>query len=920
MSDIPEFSLSTAHPASWILPLDAGSSDALLPGIHEVGGKGANLARLAQAGFSVPPGFLIATAAYRAFVAENGLEAEIYAALPGGDSPGLSALEAASDHIRARFAEGRIFPALREALLDSYAGLGLPPVAVRSSSTAEDLPDMSFAGQQDTYLNVLGEESLLQAVVRCWSSLWTARAIGYRLRNGVPHTGAALAVVVQQMVQSQAAGVLFTANPLSGLRSETVIDATLGLGEALVSGQVEPDHYVVDLGQERIVSKALGAKALSVRGRQAGGTEIVHEAGQERQALPDTAILELARLGRQAADLYGVPQDIEWAWADERLYLLQSRPITSLYPLPESVPPEPLKVFFSFAAVQGMLDPITPLGQDTLRQLFAAGTSLFGFHYTPETQVVLYTAGERLWVNFTALMRNSIGRRIAHGAFGFIEPTVQQALFSLWDDPRLQPARPGIRLRTVGRLRRFFLPLAANVLLNLRSPHTRREHILANGEQVLEELGRRAAAITGDRYARLAQQADLLPGIAGDSLRHTLVLYISGVAAGMASFGLLNRLAASLPGGKHAWGDLVLEVTRGLPDNPTTQMDLDLWEVAQQIRQDPAAWRELQVHSPMELAARYRSGEMAVAASHAMAGFLEIYGGRGLAEIDLGRPRWQEDPLHIFEALSSYLQIEPGSQSPDAIFARGAETAQAAIVRLVSALRSARLGWLKARLARFFASRVRALMGMRESPKFFAVRMIALIRWELLKTGEAFVRARELACPDDLLYLTFAELRAFAAHEARDWRGLVAQRRENYAREKLRRQIPRLLLSDGRAFYKGISAPAGSSGQLAGSPVSPGSVKGRVRVVLDPRQANLSPGEILVCKGTDPSWTPLFLTAAGLVMEVGGMMTHGAVVAREYGIPAVVGVDQATTFLHTGQQILLDGSSGKIILLDETAV
>lgn len=296
--------------------------------------------------------------------------------------------------------------------------------------------------------------------------------------------------------------------------------------------------------------------------------------------------------------------------------------------------------------------------------------------------------------------------------------------------------------------------------------------------------------------------------------------------------------------------------------------------------------------------------------------FLKVYGARGLAEIDLGRARWQEDPLHIFDVLASYLRIEDANQTPDVVFARGAETARQSVERLVSALRKTRRGWFKARVARFAASRARALLGARESPKFFAIRMFDLQRQELLRVGVQLVQAGVLERADDLVFLRFTELKALASHEQREWRGLINQRRASYEREFLRRQIPRLLLSDGRAYYEGMRNN-GHAG-LTGSPVSPGSVEGRVRVVLDPRRANLQPGEIMVCPGTDPSWTPLFLTAAGLVMEVGGMMTHGAVVAREYGIPAVVGVDQATQRLRTGQRIRLDGSTGLIYLIEES--
>ena len=912
---------SISETTSCILPLDSTQADLAL-----AGGKGANLSRLARASFPVPGGFLVTTRAYQAFVACNHLEESILACLTGelaSNESDPAALETASDRIRALFTSAKMPDDLAEELLEAYTHLSEPAVAVRSSATAEDLPGMSFAGQQDTFLNVVGKPALLQAVVECWASLWTARAIGYRTRNHVANRGAALAVVVQKMVESQVSGVLFTANPVSGLRGETVIDATFGLGEALVSGKVEPDHYVVDAGRGLILARMLGAKALSIHGQAGGGTIIQPEKLSDRQALTDAQILALARLGQQVEDLYCFPQDIEWAVVDNELYLLQSRPITSLFPTPQGMAPEPLKVMLSFAAVQGMNDPVTPLGSDALKLMFATGAGLFGIRVTSETQKLIYVAGGRLWVNVTTPMLNSVGRKIIHGALGVVEPTAQQALDEVWNDPRLQPGRPGIHPHALRQIARFFIPLAGNVLLNLLSPRHRRELILQNGEAMLDELRVHCAAISGDRYERLAAYAGMLYDITGH-LGRTLILFVSGVASGIASWNLLNSLAAGLPddkaGSSANWHDLVLEITRGMPNNPTSEMDLVLWQMARTVRQDAPSLQAMTAFSAAELARRYQTGDLPALLLSTVRQFLEKYGGRGLAEIDMGRPRWAEDPTYVFVTLAAYLRIEDSDQAPDAVFARGAENANRAIDQLASALGCTPGGEIKARLARFLAGRARQLMGLRESPKFFLVRMMWVIRSGLLKIGAEFVQSGELARADDLCYLSLGEIATFAHRQPQDWGALIAARRETYQVELLRRQVPRLLLSDGRAFYEGINQPAGETGQagmLNGSPVSPGSSEGKVRVVFDPRQAHLEQGEILVCPGTDPSWTPLFLSAAGLVMETGGMMTHGAVVAREYGIPAIVGVDQATQRLHTGQRIRIDGSTAKILLLEE---
>ena len=898
-------------PPPSILPL--ASALASLP---LAGGKGANLARLAQAGPPVPGGFTITTQAYRAFVAANGLTERIAVVLASGSLETPEACEDASARIRDLFRQGSVPADLAAQIVDAYANLGRPAVAVRSSATAEDLPEMSFAGQQDTYLNVIGDEPLLIAVVNCWSSLWTARAISYRERNGVAHVDVALAVVVQQMVESEASGVLFTANPLTGLRAETVIDATVGLGEALVSGQVEPDHFVVDMSTGHIISRTLGAKALSVRSRPGGGTVTTPEHPTATPALTDAQIQALAALGQQVSALYDdTPQDIEWALANDTLYLLQARPITSLFPVPAGLSADPLRAMLSFGAVQGMLDPITPLGRSLIEHLVAAGAQLFSMTVKAETQNALFTAGERLWINLTPLLHNTVGRRIMPGITSWVDPGGGAALDAVWHDPRLQPTRHGVSRAAAWHITHFAAPLAGLVLLNLLFPDRRRRFIVERGEHLLRVAAERCAAIQGEPRVRLAALAVFAPAFLTEHLPPTFRLFVSGVASGMASFNLVKTLTRRLPG---IPDDRFLEITRGLPNNPTTEMDLALWQISQVIRGDAASRTIFDSQSGAALAAAYRAGALPAAAQQALEPFMARYGSRGLAEIDLGRPRWSEDPAHVMDVVAGYLRITDAEQAPDAVFARGAASSTAVVDELVAAARRGRRGWLRAKLVQFAAGRARTLMALRESPKFFAVRLFGLIRAELLSVGQELAADGELGAPDDLFYLSFAELAAYAAGEPAGWAGLIAKRRDAYRREARRRQVPRLLLSDGRAFYAGLG-PAGSAdgASLAGSPVSPGSVEGFVRVVLDPRRAELLPGEIMVCPGTDPSWTPLFLTAAGLVMEVGGLMTHGAVVAREYGIPAVVGVDRATERLRTGQRIALNGSTGKIRLLDE---
>ena len=882
--------------------------------LEAAGGKGMNLVRLTRAGFLVPPGFIISTDAYREFVSANRWLPEILSGVVDLSAEDASALERISAQIRVAFSAGKIPENLEAAIRAAYAEIGNQPVAVRSSATAEDLPDLSFAGQQDTYLNIIGAESLLEAVINCWSSLWTARAIGYRIRNGIDHNEAALAVIVQEMVQSETSGVLFTANPLTGLRTESVIDATLGLGEALVSGQVEPDHYVVDTLNLRILTKTLGAKKISTRGKTSGGVETIEEAADaERQALADEEILQLAKLGQQIQQEYDFPQDIEWALAENKIYVLQSRPITSLYPLPkESL--NPLIVWFSFGSVQGLLGAMTPLGQDAIRMAFSGAGKLFGTQIRYDQTDVLVPAGERLWIKISDLLRNPIGARIYQTFLGFGEPSVRQILQGLASEPRLGTGKGRLELSTIGVLLGFFLPILGRAAINVHDPLKARARFQAYIESQLVHPDVRGE----DQYTRLAQRLEFMQSNISTTLYRLLPRFIPLLGPAMVSLNLLTQVAGDEKAARtdHGFSAPALEVTRGLPNNVTTEMDIVLWRTAKAIQQDPDSIRMFLDSDARTLASHYLNGTLPEVAQTAITDFMKRYGMRGLAEIDMGQLRWREEPTAVLQTLQSYLQI-PDEMSPDLLFERGASAAELALEQLAVQARRGFGGSLKEKIVRAAGRRIRMLMGLRESPKFFIIRLMGIIRNELLASGDEFAKEGMIEKPEDLFFLHFSELQALSQQEARDWRALIAERRSLYDRENRRKQVPRVLVSDGRAFYEGLGSGTDTGDVMAGSPVSPGVAEGIVHVIFDPRGAHLAPGEILVCPGTDPAWTPLFMAAGGLITEVGGMMTHGSVVAREYGIPAVVGVHQATSRLKDGQRIRIDGTTGKVILLHE---
>lgn len=870
------------------------------------GGKGANLGELLRTGLPVPDGFVITTDGYRVFTECNHLDDRIQQALEARNLDDPSILDKVSSQIQSMFIEGNIPDDLSGEIFTAYntGGDRNWACAIRSSATAEDLPDLSFAGQQDTYLNIVGEKALLESIVRCWASLWTARAIGYRARNTISHQNVALAVVVQKMVQSEASGVLFTANPLTGKRSQTVIDATFGLGEALVSGQVDPDHYVVDMEKEIILTRTLGAKAVAVIGKSGGGTVLEQKETGEEQALPDEQILHLARYGRQAEESFGSPQDMEWAWADGKLFIVQSRPITSLYPLPPAPPDNLTEMLLSFGVWQGMLDPYTPLGQDVFKYLIVGFGKKFGETTTAEKQRAVLTSGGRIFVNLTGLIQSRFGQNFVILFLSSIDPETAKIVEALLKEPRFSRFT-GMTLREKANLFRVVIELIRNVIINLSNPARGRKRLEDKIDFALEVLRSRC-----DNSKDLRDLVDVFVNTTTATPAAMMPALVGAIAGGQAPYQIMLR-KLSFPGSQ----DLLFDLTRGLPHNVTTQMDLHLWQTASVIKMDADSVAFFQKNDTNSLVASYNEGKLPAAAQAAVRNFLVRYGIRGVGEIDLGRPRWCEHPSNLFQALKSYLDIDP-SVTPDVLFRNGEEKAAEAANRIIEAVRRRPFGSIKACVIKGMISRFRELGGLRETPKFFVVRLLSVFRYALIAEGKKLVSRGIFTKPDDAFFLYLHELRALGNGETRDWMGLVAERRQDYERELRRTRIPRVLLSDGTAYYDAPSRVDDLPGALTGSPVSAGVTEGLVHVILDPHGEQLQAGEILVCTATDPAWTPLFLAAGGLITEVGGMMTHGSVVAREYGIPAVVGVSRATERLKTGQRVRMNGSAGTIEVLD----
>jgi rifampicin phosphotransferase len=866
-----------------------------------VGGKAANLGELIRAGFPVPPGFAVTTAAYERAAAAAGLAGVLDAdpAVPG-------------ERAREALLDAPVPEAVADAVRQAYVGIGTDvPVAVRSSATAEDLPWASFAGQQDTFLNVVGADAVLDAVRRCWASLWTDRAVRYRAANGIEHAAVQLAVVVQRMVDAQVAGVLFTADPVTGTRTRSVVDASPGLGEAVVSGAVNPDHFVVeDAGTTGIsvVEQRLGDKTVEVRPLAGGGTEqVTRDDGTATASLTEDRLAALVRLGRRVEAHYGTPQDIEWAidGAGE-LWLTQARPITTLHPLP-APGGHGLRVYLCATLAQGLTRPLTPMGISAFRVVTAGASELvFGVPVADRLAgpAAFRTAAGRVFADITPVVRSDVGRMLMPRVLDVMEARSAAVLRALAADPRLAvqgSSRARFARRAARAMIRFRVPVLA--ALSLANPAAARRRV--------GEVGERVRALTvAPPDATAQQRLDRVVDVLGQVfpvLPRTFPVALTGLLllAG------LRRIA-----GPDLDDAAAHDVQRSLPHNSTTEMDLGLWALAARLRSDPEAASALGTTAPAQLAAGYRDGTLPAALQNGLRAFLADYGHRAVAEIDIGMPRWSDDPTYVLGVLANYLRLDDPALAPDAVFARGAQVAQHAIADVVARVR--RRSRLRALVVRAGLRRVRELAGMRETHKDYLVRLLAHARAQLALVGAELAARGLLDDPDDVFFLELTEARS--ALGGADHRELVTARRADYERELRRRHVPRVLLSDGTEPEALAVAAGPVEGALTGTGASAGTVTAPARVVLDPVGAHVEPGEILVAPSTDPGWTPLFLTAGGLVMEMGGPNSHGAVVAREYGIPAVVGVAGATARIRTGDVVTVDGAAGLVLPAAEERV
>lgn len=852
-----------------------------------VGGKGFNLGRLSTIeGIKVPEGFCVTTVGYQKAIQQNEKYHTLLDKLSMLNVDDREQIGEISKMIRQLLMEVEIPSDVVTAVTQYLSQLGEEHAyAVRSSATAEDLPHASFAGQQDTYLNIIGQEAILQHISKCWASLFTDRAVIYRIQNGFDHSQVYLSVIVQKMVFPQASGILFTADPMTSNRKLLSINASFGLGEALVSGLVSADCYKVQ--EEEIVDRMIATKKMAIYGLKEGGTETrkidLHQ--QKIQTLTEQQILQLARIGREIEAYFGCPQDIEWCLDHDTFYIVQSRPITTLYPIPE-VNHQEKHVYVSVGHQQMMTDPIKPLGLS---------------FYLLITPAPMRKAGGRLFVDVTHMLASPVSRENFLNTLGKSDPLIKDALMTLIEreyikslpDDRKELS-PGNSSK--GRSSEGFQALIENDPAIVSD-------LIKNSQTSIEELKQNIRTKSG---------ADLFDFILEDLQELKKFLFdpqsTKVFMTAMNASSWINEKMYEWLGEKNAADTL----SQSVPNNITSEMGLALLDVADVIRPYPEVIDYLQPVKDdnfLDELVKFDGGQETQDAIYA---YLNKYGMRCAGEIDISRTRWSEKPITLVPMILSNIKNFE-SDAGNRKFEQGRQEALDKEQELLDRLKQLPDGELKAEETKRVISLIRNYIGYREYPKYGMINRYFVYKQALLKEAEQLVEAGIIHEEEDIFYLSFEELHEVVRTNLLDYQ-IISKRKEDYIFfEKL--TPPRVITSDGEIIageYKRENLPDQA---IVGLPVSTGVIEGRARVILNIEDADLEDGDILVTAFTDPGWTSLFVSIKGLITEVGGLMTHGAVIAREYGLPAVVGVENATKLIKDGQRIRVNGTEGYIEIL-----
>jgi phosphoenolpyruvate synthase/pyruvate phosphate dikinase len=863
------------------------------------GGKGANLGELSRIkGIRVPEGFCVTAEAYKKITEDNQEFNSFLNELTRFKAEERENISEISANIRTSIERVQISKDIAEEIVGYFAKFDEKDAfAVRSSATAEDLPTASFAGQQDTYLNIIGKEAILKHISKCWASLFTDRAVIYRLQNGFDHRKVYLSVVVQKMVFPQAAGILFTADPVTSNRKVLSIDASFGLGEAMVSGLVNADNYKVCNG--KIIDKKISTKKLAIYALKDGGTkeQEIEPGKQNKQVLTDEQILQLECMGRKIEEHFGLPQDIEWCLVDDTYYIVQSRPITTLYPVPAAPSASlwrPMEandqenhVYISVGHQQMMTDAMKPLGI-SLWQLTA---------FRP-----MFKAGGRLFVDVTLQLASPVSRKTIIDVMGEHDPLIKDALIAITDREDFIKSSPNDK-EELSPIKSSKGKSSADILAQIENDPAIVSDLIKRSQTSIEALEHNIQTKSGtDLFDFILENDQQLKKSLFDQQN------MAAIMAAMDASTWINEKMKEWLGEKNAADTL----SQSAPNNITSEMGLELVDVADVIRPYQEVIEYLQQVKDDNFLDKLVKFDGGHEARDAIYTYLDKYGMRCAGEIDITKTRWCEKPAILIPLILSNIK----NFEPNASHRKFEQRRQEALKKeeaLLDRLKQLPDGEQKARETKQMISLLRNFAGYREYPKYGIISRYFVYKQALLQEAGQLVQANVIHEKEDVYYLTFEELREVVRTNKLDYKIIGQRKDEHKLFEKL--TPPRVITSDGEIIagkYKREDLPADA---IVGLPVSSGVIEGRARVISNMEDADLEDGDILVTCFTDPSWTPLFVSIKGLVTEVGGLMTHGAVIAREYGLPAVVGVENATRLIKDGQRIRVNGTDGHVEIL-----
>jgi len=880
------------------------------PELVQVGGKAMSLILMTQQGFPVPPGFVLSVTFFQPWLEHVQNTPEWIQVLNSSSKD----LKQNCDTVKSLCMGLELDDVRREALEKTLASLKTDATsffAVRSSSPEEDLEGASFAGGYETVLGVK-KEDIEDAVRRAFVSSLDERVFVYKKEHGFAVDEPRIAVIVQEQIASETSGVAFSLNPINNCYDEAVINANFGLGESVVAGMVSPDSFTVNKVSRAILERKTGKKETSVwlELDSDGGTYEEPSPSRSKACLSDEQVLALTDMLVKVEGYYKKPIDIEWAFANGKLYLLQARPITAYFPLPDrmlTAPGEPKRLYGDLTLVKwGMQEPLSVMGTDYLAivnsQTLKATMGDIGPDVVSEVRPTLEG---RTYVNvsFTLKLR---GKK---GLMDFWRPmdalgaeTIANVDESEYTMKKLPPALKGMVFKMI----RQNLGLIWGVLQALRNPIDFKGRYFEEEERLRKHL----------KAAETEQELSLAE-FATRTMRK-MVAYATVFGAGMAAAELArSRIKKLFKDEKPEIGDQVVYLGRALPNNITIEMGLAMYRLAgfKEIAECASGGSTLRRGSGQaglttgeEFASKLKDRSFSPEFLSAWDAFMEEYGFRGPMEMDVAAPRFYEQPALFFEQLRTMAESTGAANNPQAIFDEARAQREKVYKDLLQVAQ--KKGKRKAKQFEKQYNTLVELGGFRERPKYFVSLLTDMFRRRVLAAAQPLLDAGRLDSPEKVFDLHMDDFERGLADPSIDLRALAEKNTRFLKKLRQVRELPRIIDSRGK-ILRPPKKEAGE-GELVGEPISPGLVRGKIRVLHEPDEKPVLPGEILVARATDPGWTPLFLNAAGIVLEVGGMLQHGALVAREYGKPCVAGIESATLILNDGQMVEMDGANGII--------